>query len=259
MDYLAKKNEHERDKYITFEEGPHIYTVHGDSSFMSVTTFIHSNFSHFDSEGTVNKIINGKKWGQDESYKYYKKSKEEILQMWEDKRDNAAKAGTKLHYDIECYYNKCPNENNSIEYQYFKNFVKDYDLKPYRTEWMVYYEEYKLSGSIDMIFENEDGSLQIYDWKRSEEFKYEDNWNNTCSSTKCLSHIPDTNFWHYSLQLNMYKTILEHKYDKKVTNLFLVRIHPDDPYKNYERVEVPILEKELNDLLNFRKNNLNGK
>ena len=134
MDYLAKKNEHERDKYITFEEGPHIYTVHGDSSFMSVTTFIHSNFSHFDSEGTVNKIINGKKWSQDESYKYYKKSKEEILQMWEDKRDNAAKAGTKLHYDIECYYNNCPNENNSIEYQYFKNFVKDYDLKPYRTE-----------------------------------------------------------------------------------------------------------------------------
>ena len=28
MDFLASKNVHERDNYITFEEGPHIYTVH---------------------------------------------------------------------------------------------------------------------------------------------------------------------------------------------------------------------------------------
>tara|TARA_B100000282_G_scaffold289214_1_gene258713 strand:- start:1691 stop:2467 length:777 start_codon:yes stop_codon:yes gene_type:complete len=255
MDYLAKKNIHDRDNYITFDEGPHIYTVHGDSSFTSVTTFIHSNFSHFDSESIVNKIVASNRWNTDEKYKYYKKTKEEILKMWEDKRDHAAKAGTKLHYDIECYYNNCPNENDSVEYQYFKNFVKDFpDLIPYRTEWMVYYEEYKLSGSIDMIFENKDGTLQIYDWKRSEEFKYEDSFNNSTSSTDCLKHLPDTNFWHYSLQLNMYKTIIEHKYGKKVTGLYLVRIHPDDAYKNYERVQVPFLEKEINDLLEHRKN-----
>ena len=254
MDYLAKKNAHPRDNFITFDEGPHIYTVHGDSSFTSVTTFIHSNFSHFDSNTTVNKIISGNKWMNDPNYKYYKKTKEEILQMWEDKRDSAAKAGTKLHYDIECYYNNCPNENDSIEYKYFKNFVKDYpDLKPYRTEWMVYYEEYKLSGSIDMIFENADGNLEIYDWKRSEEFKYEDTYNNKCSSTPCLSHLPDTNFWHYSLQLNMYKTIIEHKYGKNVVGLYLVRIHPNDAYKNYERVQVPMLNKEIENLLEYRK------
>ena len=58
MDYLANLNHHPRDDFITFDEGPHIYTVHGDSSFTSVTTFIHSNFSHFDSNTTVNKIMN---------------------------------------------------------------------------------------------------------------------------------------------------------------------------------------------------------
>ena len=119
MDYLAKENKHERDCHIKFDEGPHIYTVHSDSSYTSVTTFIHSNFSHFDAETIVNKILNGKKWKEDTNYKYYQKSKEEILNMWKD--NSAAEAGTKLHYDIECYYNKCPNENNSIEYQYFKN------------------------------------------------------------------------------------------------------------------------------------------
>ena len=49
------------------------------------------------------------------------------------------------------------------------------------------------------------------------------------------------------------KTIIEHKYDKKVTGLYLVRIHPDDAYKNYERVQVPFLDKEINNLLEYRK------
>ena len=256
MDFLAKKNSHERDSHITFEEGPHIYTIDGDSSFTSVTTFIHGNFSHFDTEPIVDGILKSKKYNTDPSYKYYNKSKEDILQMWDDKCRTASQAGTKLHCDIESYYNNCPTENNSIEYQYFKKFIVDFPLKPYRTEWMVYYEEYKLSGSIDMIFENDDGTLQIYDWKRVEEFKYEDTYNNKMSSTPCLSHIPDTNFWHYALQLNMYKTIIEHKYNKKVTELYLVRMHPDDAYKTYERVNVPILEKELTNLLEYRKTQL---
>ena len=79
-----------------------------------------------------------------------------------------------MYYDIECYYNNCPNENTSIEYQYFEKFLKDYpDLnkRPYRTEWTVFHEEWKLAGSIDMIFENEDGTLQIYDWKRCKDIK----------------------------------------------------------------------------------------
>ena len=32
---------------------------------------------------------------------------------------------------------------------------------------MVYHEELRLAGLIDMIYENTDGSLLIYDWKRS--------------------------------------------------------------------------------------------
>ena len=30
MDFLAEKNLHERDSHITFEEGPHIYTIDGE-------------------------------------------------------------------------------------------------------------------------------------------------------------------------------------------------------------------------------------
>ena len=53
--HLAEKNFHPRDEFITFDEGPHIYTVHGDSSFTSVTTWVHSHFSHFDADAVIAK------------------------------------------------------------------------------------------------------------------------------------------------------------------------------------------------------------
>jgi len=116
---------------------------------------------------------------------------------------------------------------------------------------MVFYEELRLSGSIDMIFENPDGTLQIYDWKRCKDIVNESGFGKY-SKTACINHLPDTNFWHYALQLNMYKVILEHKYGKQVTGLYLVCLHPDNAYKSYERIQVPVLEKEMKDLLELR-------
>ena len=39
--YLAQKNAHVRDAAIQFEEETHIYTVNGDRTFTSVTTWNH--------------------------------------------------------------------------------------------------------------------------------------------------------------------------------------------------------------------------
>lgn len=249
---LAEKNAHPRDKKISFEEGPHIYTVCGErGTYKSVTTWNHSHFAHFDSSGIVDRMLTSRNM-QDPNYKYYGMTKEEILAMWDSKRDSSAAAGTKMHNDIEYYYNGADVTNDSIEFQYFGQFVRDFpELKPYRTEWMIYYEEMKISGSVDMIFENPDGTLQIYDWKRCQEIQNENGFGKY-AITPCISHLPDTNFWHYALQLNVYKTILEKKYDKKVTGLYLVCLHPDNVYKNYERIEVPFLEKEMTDLFALR-------
>ena len=114
------------------------------------------------------------------------------------------------------------------------------------------YNKEKLKKAIDMIFENPDGSLQIYDWKRCKEIAYDNNFGQS-AITPCIKHLPDTNFWHYSLQLNVYKRILELKYGKKVTALFLVCLHPDSTYKTYDRISVPILEKEIDHLFEVRK------
>ena len=255
--YLALKNAHPRDEHISFEEGPHIYTVCGDrGGYTSVTTLNHQHFSQFDADKIIDKMMKNKKNWADPNYKYYGMTREQIKKQWSSNASSASGAGTKMHNDIEHFYNGMDVENNSIEYQYFQQFVKDFsELTPYRTEWMVYYEELKLSGSIDMIFENPDGTLQIYDWKRCQEIKNENEYRQ-CALTPCISHLPDTNFWHYALQLNTYKIILEHKYGKKITNLYLICLHPDNKYKTYERIAVPILEIEMRDLVKLRLSQL---
>jgi hypothetical protein len=42
-----------------------------------------------------------------------------------------------------------------------------------------------------------------------------------------VEHLPDTNYWHYTLQLNIYATILEKKYGMHVSELALVILHPN--------------------------------
>jgi len=244
--YLAEKNPHPRDKCITFDEGPHIYTINGDSDFMSVTTWNHSHFSHFDADKIIDNMMRNKeKWLKN---KYYGMTKEEIKLLWDNNGKEASEAGTKMHYDIECFYNNCPNENDSIEYKYFLEFAKNHqNLIPYRTEWMVFHEEHKIAGSIDMIFENEDGSLSIYDWKRCKDIVKTSSWNKY-SHNKLIDHIPDTNYWHYCLQLNTYKYIIENKYGKTIKDMYLVCLHPNK--KNYEKIKVCDLQEEVKLLLN---------
>lgn len=119
LEYLTEKYPHERDNHITFDEGPHIYTIDGDSSFTSVTTWNHSHFQHFDGDKIIDKMMNSPKWPNN---KYYGKTKQEIKDLWEKNRVEASIAGTKMHYDIECFYNNNKVENDSIEFAYFMKF-----------------------------------------------------------------------------------------------------------------------------------------
>jgi len=247
LDYLSIQHPHIRDSQISFNEIPHIYTIAGDSSYKSVTTWNKYHFAIFDADLIIEKIQNSNKSSLQGRSKttYYGMSNDEIKATWEKARN----LGTELHRYIECFYNKCGKEINSIEYKYFLKFAKDYSyLKPYRTEWMIYDEKLKLAGSIDMVFEKDDGTLAIYDWKRSREIrKTSNNW----ALTDCISHLPDCNFWHYSLQLNIYKAILERNYNRIVSELYLVCLHENN--SSYRRIKVPILTEEINSLLQLRE------
>lgn len=272
---LSSRNKHERDQYIEFYEESHKYIITSDrnSKYTSVTTWNHSHFPHFNPDEVIKNMTKSKNWK--EGHKYWGMKPEEIKKLWDNNRDNVAGAGTDMHYEIECFMN---NTNilydythkdlydfycktgipiiNTIEWKYFIEFIKDTpDLKPYRTEWTIYHEELKLAGSIDMIYENSDGTLSIYDWKRSKNITAVNPFNKFAVEP-IISHMPDSNFWHYALQLNTYKFILEEKYNKKIKDLYLVRLHPDTEEKSYELIKLPDLTKELCELSKSRINKL---
>jgi len=167
IDYLAKKNAHERDSRIVFHEGPHLYEIDGSSDqYVSVTTMNHRYFPHFDADAIAEKMISNDKKMSDPSYKYYGMTKQAILDSWNENGRLASEAGTKMHLDIELYYNHMPVVNESPEYAMFQKFLQEYPhLEAFRTEWTVFYEEAKIAGSIDMVFRNtETGLYEIYDW-----------------------------------------------------------------------------------------------
>ena len=244
--YLATLNPHERDSHIQFDEKPHIYYVDGDSTYISVTKWNHSHFKPFNADNIIHKMMQSKKWPNS---KYYGKTKQEIKDLWSRNGKEASAAGTKLHYDIECFWNKDSKQNESVEYQYFLNFIKQFPLKPYRTEWMIWDIDHKLSGSVDFISENEDGTLTIYDWKRSKGITKFNRFGSAI--TPCINHLPDANFWHYSLQLNTYKKIIEDNYGKTISKMYLICLHPNQP--NFQRLEVPHLKTEMEELFLERK------
>ena len=64
--------------------------------------------------------------------------------------------------------------------------------------------------------------------------------------------MPDSNFWHYSLQLNTYKYLLEKNYNKVVKGMYLICLHPNNENNNYLKYKVPILKEEMKSLMNLR-------
>ncbi len=264
---LSKNNTHERDQNLQFFEEDHKYVILTDSEskYTSVTTWNHSHFAKFDADKIIKNMMGGKNWK--EGHKYWGLNAEQINALWAHNANSASGAGTNMHYEIECFMNndslpagyshkelydayikEASDVETSVEWKYFIQFVKDFpNLKPYRTEWTVYNEDIKLAGSIDMVYENPDGTLSIYDWKRVKEISRINTWNKF-AITRSICQMPDSNFWHYSLQLNTYKAILEAKYDKKVTDLYLVRLHPDAEEDTYELIKVPDLSADIQTL-----------
>ena len=290
---LGGRNPHPRDAHIHFEEGPHKYTIQGingvtaETEFTSVTTLVHQHFEHFNAKEVIAAMMrNQKKWNDPiANAKYYGKTAEEIEEMWSKAGRDAAAKGTEMHYKIECFYNdadtaetdtadtaadnnsrRCSPDTPTKELKYFKNFHNEHvageqaTLRPYRTEWTVFHEEARIAGSIDMVYEVTDTTdttttatpLAIYDWKRCREI-VKTNRGNKFATHPAIEHLPDTNYWHYALQLNIYKYILQSKYDKTVTDLYIIVLHPEA--KNYQRIKLPDLQSEVAELFEERIRN----
>ena len=258
---LTFLNAHARDAHIHFDEPTHKYYVNGTcQGNISCTGFIHEFFEHFDARAIIAKMKKSSTWT---TSKYYGKTDKEIMDEWNANGKQASEAGTAMHLAIEQFLHNSPEVINpavleSVEWRYFMKFWKDCgdDLEPYRSEWEVFTDavdgsgtKIKLCGSIDMVFRRKsDEKYVIYDWKRSKEIKSDNPYKKGLAP---LNHLPDTNYWHYTMQLNVYKWILETFYGLEVADLYLVILHPDQA--SYQRMRLNIMTEEVEGMIDCRR------
>ena len=156
-----------------------------------------------------------------------------------------------LHKQIELFYNNEIINNPSIEFNYFLDFnetIKD-RLSPYRTEWSIFKKDLLLAGQLDILYKIKDkDEYALYDWKCVKEIKFENKFEKGKGSLKYLDHC---NYNHYSIQLNIYKRILETLYEIKITEMCLVVLHNEnDSFKLFPVYE---MKKEIDIIFRERK------
>ena len=235
------RNKHWRDDNISFRKADHLYIVDG-TPLDSVTTFVKNCFPEFDSG------FHAKRKAEALGI-----TKEAVLEMWDKKGRESREQGTAMHEKIESYYlGKSVSTDSTFEL--FKIFANKITLKPYRTEWAVYDWEQKIAGTIDFV-DYQNGEYIIYDWKRSDKLIAKNGLpiKNSQYGEKALppiENLDDSPYYHYALQLSLYKYILEKNYGITVSKLRLGIFHPS--YKKPYVLEMPYLKNEIDTLFGLR-------
>ncbi len=237
-------NAHERDCLLSFDADSHTYYYEG-REMLSVTTLVDGCFPKFDQEY----------WAQ---YKARKEGVDPqvILDMWAREGQRARDLGTTMHERIERYYLGEDSLDDTDSLRLFRLFAANNRLYPYRTEWRIFHEDYDLAGTLDFLERTPDGTFNIYDWKRSKKLIASDGRIISESPYRTMgfhpvSHIPDTSYWHYALQLSIYRFILEERYGIHVSQQKLGVFHPS--YTTPWIVPLPYLRDEVRAILKHRR------
>lgn len=236
-----------QDDDIDFLPDGHVYLYQGERQLLPVSTLIAHFFQKFDAQRAA-----------EQQQTRYGVPVAETLAKWERIGRMASEVGTFVHEQTENYFQhgvfdtvysfsyKGEVEPVSVERekQQFLHFVSDYAIEPYRQEWPVYDTNLNIAGTIDLICRESDGEFVIYDWKRSR--KVVDAQGNPIvqafggrTSINGIS-IPDTAYYHYCIQQNLYRYMLQQYYGIRVKAMNLVVLCPD--YADYRVVGVPIMD-----------------
>ena len=236
-----------QDSLLSFEPSEHIYLYDGRIQLTAVSNVINQFFTPFDSIGLSERVAQRDGIAQCE-----------VLEDWDCKGLESRMVGTFLHDQIEAFFSNNPismdthfNYNGDYiqvskdvaideEISYFQNFLRDNPITPFRTEWHIFDLELRIAGTIDLLCRN-GRHFDIYDWKRSRKASPNETiWRYGING---LEHIPDIRFFHYALQQNIYKYILEKNYGITVENMYIVVLHP--MFGNYQKFKIPNMSEEI--------------
>ena len=214
---------------ISLDEKSHTYTLKDSNEvFSSVTQFISDFFEPFNEYEIAKKLT--------KHPKYQGKNIEDILSDWKARRDR----GTVVHKEIEDFIIKMNNEDIITIHDKFDlkskqgiKFLKEFyyekaDKKKNNVifpEVKIISEKLKLAGTIDLLIYNKNkNQISLIDWKTNQEIKTKENAYRHGIKGTPAEKIYDCSFERYSLQLSMYKYILENFYNISVNGLYILHL-----------------------------------
>lgn len=217
--------------HIKYFDEEHKY-ISEKGELVSATTFIGKFKPKFDTQNIAEEYAN--KRGL---------KTEDVIALWDQKRDISTIKGTLIHEYAENFWmNKVFPYNDKDIIKRFgtdlivepfekckKIFHKFYEeastnLLPVKMEWVVGDLDYNIAGMIDCIFYNKKSKcLEIYDYKTNKEIKIKNDFDQRFSNP--ISHLDICELNTYSLQLSLYKHIIEKNTDLKIGNCYLVWIN----------------------------------
>jgi len=225
---------------IKYFDEPHKYFVN-NKQFISVTTLIHKYQEEFNED-----------YWADYKGSQFNISPDKVKRAWRFINKKGTMKGSAIHdYAENIFQNKIFEypERQIInefgfdpilpEYEITKKLVdKFYDdargkLIPIKTEFVVYDVESMIAGMLDILFYNvKTKEIQIYDWKTNKKFSNGETGRHLLGE---LCVIEDCDLEIYSLQLSMYKYIIEKNTGIKLGKSYIVWFsHNNDSYKIIE-------------------------
>lgn len=194
---------------ITFTESDHKYTSIVDGkeiNYISGTTFISKFFPPFDPTGCITRACARKRGLTVEALK----------QQWREKADKSCVFGTKIHESVEDTLHGNPLRNKPLDTKEeltMKNAVnlghkvlERFDILG--IEKIIFDERLKIAGTMDLFVKSkQNGRYWIFDHKTNASIDKENKYNKF--GLHPIEHVPDTNFYHYQMQLQLYEYLLK--------------------------------------------------
>lgn len=224
---------------IVFHEDEHKYTYNGYEC-RSVTTLLKDYKHIFDDV-----LIAGK---------YAKKHGMElidVLKNWDQIREKSGTIGTEVHKYAEMKFLQKAYVPHWYEYDppmqlltYVDNFYHDTKDKliPIKLEFVIGSFDKRLCGMIDKLFWNiKAKELQIWDYKTSKKIETSSPFKNKMRNG--LQHLDDCEYNTYSLQLGIYKKIIETECQIKLGNSYICWLNAEND--NYKVIKTAGMEQEV--------------